>query len=49
MANFELAPMLCSVRDAADALGIGITKTYALISENRLEAGRLEKPWPLMA
>ncbi|MDC8754187.1 helix-turn-helix domain-containing protein [Erythrobacter sp. sf7] len=35
MSNFE--PVLCSVSDAARALGIGKTKTYALISEQLLD------------
>lgn len=35
MAN--LPPVLCSVSDAARALGIGKTKTYSLISEQLLD------------
>ena len=30
--------LLMSVREAADALGLGLTKTWGLISEKRLEA-----------
>ena len=30
-------PQLCSIREAATALGIGITKTRDLISENLLD------------
>ncbi|AOL23931.1 hypothetical protein Ga0102493_112928 [Erythrobacter litoralis] len=33
----NLSPVLCSVADAARALGIGKTKTYALISEQMLD------------
>ena len=32
-----LPPVLCSVADAARALGIGKTKTYSLISEQLLD------------
>lgn len=33
----ELPPMLVSVRGAAGALGIGLTKTYELIADRQLE------------
>lgn len=33
----NLPPVLCSVSDAARALGIGKTKTYSLISEQLLD------------
>lgn len=33
----SLPPVLCSVADAARALGIGKTKTYSLISEQLLD------------
>lgn len=32
-----LEPQLCSVREAARALGIGVTKTYQLIAEGLLD------------
>ena len=37
MAKLDLAPMLCSVRAAAGALDIGVTKTYELITDGQLE------------
>jgi len=33
-----IGPQICSIRDAASALGIGLTKTRELISENLLES-----------
>lgn len=33
----KMEPVLCSVRDAAVALGIGRTKTYELIFNGQLE------------
>ncbi|SMQ73799.1 DNA binding domain-containing protein, excisionase family [Altererythrobacter xiamenensis] len=33
----HIPPVLCSVADAARALGIGKTKTYALISDQLLD------------
>lgn len=32
-----MEPVLCSIADAAHMLGIGKTKTYALIDEGQLE------------
>lgn len=32
-----MEPVLCSISDAARALGIGKTKTYSLIAEGQLE------------
>jgi excisionase family DNA binding protein len=32
-----LQPMLCSITDAAKALGLGRSKLYELIAEGRLE------------
>jgi excisionase family DNA binding protein len=32
-----LQPMLCSIMDAAKALGLGRSKLYELISEGRLD------------
>lgn len=36
-----MEPVLCSVRDAANALGLGLTKTYELITDQQLETVRI--------